>query len=117
MLLSEGITAIKISWTEAIVCCRKCLISFRDVLQRCNDSKDLNHPILVICMKIPQGKWSTQIHRQCFLLQGVNTRGACFYSVIAIIVHFFCNKAYLIPNELPYVAYTSSVQVFLCRSS
>lgn len=56
---------------------------------------------------------STQIHRQQFLLQGVNTRGTCFYSVIAMIVHFFYNKAYLIPRQRPHAAYTSN-QVFKC---
>lgn len=52
MLLREGITGIKISWTEVIVCWRKQFIPFRGVLQRCNDSKHLNH---LICIKISQG--------------------------------------------------------------
>lgn len=42
---------------------------------------------------------NTQTHRQHFL-QGVNIAGTYFNSVIAMIVHFFKNKAYLIPSEL-----------------
>lgn len=54
MLLNEGLTGTKINCTEVIVCGRKCFISFRDVLQSCNDSKELDHLMLVICIKISQ---------------------------------------------------------------
>lgn len=54
MFLSEGLAGTKINCTEVIVCGRKCFISFRDVLQSGNDSKDLEHLMLVICIKISQ---------------------------------------------------------------
>lgn len=54
MLLSEGLAGTKINCTEVIVCGRKCFISFRDVLQSCNDSKEIGHLMLVICIKTPQ---------------------------------------------------------------
>lgn len=54
MLLSEGLAGTKINCTEVIVRGTKCFISFRDVLQSYNGSKELDHLMLVICIRVSQ---------------------------------------------------------------
>lgn len=68
-------------------------MSFRDVIQTCNDLEKLDHLILMIYIKVHKSdSLHVQIWEQHFSLQGMNGWDAIFYYVRTVILLFFFNK-------------------------